>query len=349
MEGRGAYNANSAHQASWGVLALPMFEQAAVETPAEGEERPIVIVDYGSSEGRNSLIPMRIAIRALRARLGTRRAICVVHTDLPANDFSTLFDTVENARESYATADPVDLNVFPSAVGRTFYRAVLPSAYVDLGWSSYAAQWLSRIPTPVPDHIIGFRSTGSLRQAFADQARADWESFLTLRADELRTGGRLVVCFPSLDNMGSHPAALLFDTANSVIAKMLAEGDIAAEERERMCLANYPRTPAETLAPFVDGKSRFGLRLVSSSFVPSEDSSWAIYEQDGDADTLAARRAGFFRATFGPSLASALNLSGDEVARKRFTDQLELGMRRRLASHLVPMANMVAILSLAKI
>lgn len=345
MEGRGAYNANAALQSSAAGLALPFFERAAAEAPIDGDG-PVVVVDYGASQGRNSLAPMRVAVHALRKRLGPGRAICVVHTDLPANDFSALFATIEGASESYVEDDP---NVFPSAVGRSFYRAVTPDDYVTLGWSSYAAQWLSRVPTPVPGHIVAFRSAGGVRQAFADRGRRDWETFLYLRARELRRAGCFVVCLPSLDENGSHPSAILFDAANAVIDEMVAEGAIAADERERICVAAYPRTPDETLAPFAEGGSRVGLRLIDRSFLPLEDGGWRQYQADGDATGLAARRAAFFRATFGPSLGNALKQSGDEAARSVFADRLEAGMRRRLAALLEPIAHMVAILWLAKI
>jgi hypothetical protein len=342
MEGRGAYNLNSALQASGAALALPVFEQAAHSIPLEDGDRPIVVADYGASEGRNSLIPISLAIRVLRQRAGRSRPICVVHTDLPANDFKSLFATVEETPESYARDGPV----FPSAIGRSFFRALFPNCYVDLAWSSYAAQWLSRSPRPVPDDIVGFRGAGPLRQAFFDQGRADWETFLARRADELRPGGRLVVCLPSLNEAGLHPGALLIDAANEAIAEMLAEGSITAEERERMCIAVYPRTRAETLAPFAEGGSGLGLQLISSSFSPVEDVGWIKYREDRDAEALAAKRAGSFRATFGPSLASALR--GDDSARQAFSDRLEAAMRRRLAIHPVEIANIVAILSLVR-
>ena len=78
-------------------------------------------------------------------------------------------------------------------------------------------------------------------------------------------------------------------------------------------------------------------------------SGWTTYRGDGDAEALAARHAGFFRATFGPSLASALNLNDAEAARKAFADRLESGMRRHLAGNLAPIKSTVAILSLARI
>jgi hypothetical protein len=49
--------------------------------------------------------------------------------------------------DRYILDDP---NVFPSAIGRSFYESVLPPSSVHLGWSSYAAVWLSRVPTLIP-------------------------------------------------------------------------------------------------------------------------------------------------------------------------------------------------------
>ena len=49
-----------------------------------------MIADYGSSQGKNSLAPMGIAIGNLRPRLGPNRPIFVFHVDQPSNDFNTL-------------------------------------------------------------------------------------------------------------------------------------------------------------------------------------------------------------------------------------------------------------------
>lgn len=343
MEGGGAYNANSALQASGAALALPLFEQAAAETPAEASDRPVVIVDYGASQGRNSIIPLRRAIEVLRRRLGPHRAICVAHTDLPTNDFATLFSSVDGDTEAYGAGDP---KIFPSAVGRSFYRAVLPGDYVDLAWSSYAAQWLSRVPSRIEGHIVCWRSAGAVRSAFVEQGKSDWERFLRLRAAELRRGGRLVICLPAALDNGLHPSAALFDVANSVLTEMLDEGAIGAGERAGMVVHVYPRTPTETLAPVASGA--LGLQVLASSFTPLSDHAWAQYEKDRDAEALAAKRAGFFRATFGPTLAQALKPSSDEMTRRAFLDRLEAGMRSRLAKSPTPFGNIVAILSLVK-
>ena len=65
MEGGGFYNRHSALQAAGIARLLPYLEQAA--RSVEIGDEPVVIADYGSSQGRNSMAPMRIAIEELRA------------------------------------------------------------------------------------------------------------------------------------------------------------------------------------------------------------------------------------------------------------------------------------------
>ena len=78
-------------QATGSSPAVPLLEKAATEAQLPLPPETIVIADYGSSEGRNSLNPLGAAVRVLRSRIGSDRAISVVHTDLPGNDFTALF------------------------------------------------------------------------------------------------------------------------------------------------------------------------------------------------------------------------------------------------------------------
>src|SRR5271165_2397765 len=58
MEGDGAYGRHSRIPAAGGGMAIPMLEDAARRIAWEAGDRPIVIADYGSSDGKNSLAPM---------------------------------------------------------------------------------------------------------------------------------------------------------------------------------------------------------------------------------------------------------------------------------------------------
>jgi hypothetical protein len=228
----------------------------------------------------------------------------VYHSDLPANDFNTLFEVLESDPDSYVRAE---LNVFPGVIGRSFYQSVVPPSYVDLAWSSYAAVWLSQIPCQIPQHFFIPCSTGAVRAEFERQAARDWEAFLSLRATELRPGGRLVVALPSLADDGSTAFAPMMDHANAVLSDLVTAGLITAEERGRMTLASCPRRERDLLAPFSGNKPFRHLLVEHCTTSVVADKAWDEYRQDKDAEALAKKRARFFRAIFVPSLAQRLD------------------------------------------
>jgi hypothetical protein len=303
MEGGGSYNLHARIPAGGGNLALPLLEEAARNITLERGDEPVVVADYGSSQGKNSLAPMRVAIKVLRARLGQDRPIFVVHIDQPANDFNTLFDVLRSHPERYSVDDP---NIFPSAIGRSFYESVLPREHVHLGWSSYAAVWLSRIPMLIPGHFMSLANTGDVRETFERQAADDWKFFLSLRASELRLGGRLVVVLPGLNDEGAAGFEPLFSQANEALAEMVAEGAITAEERAGMALGAYPRRRNELLAPFSTDGQFCGPTVEHCELFRLPDAAWTDYERDGNREVLVNRHVGFFRAIFVPSLATAI-------------------------------------------
>jgi hypothetical protein len=346
MEGNGAYNRHAKLPADGAALAQPLLEKAIRNVELDSGHEPIVIADYGSSQGKNSLAPMQIAIRGLRKRVGPNHAISVFHIDQPSNDFNSLFEVLDADPNRYDADEP---DVYPAAIGKSFYERVLPPGSVHLGWSSYAAVWLSRVPAPIPGHFISLRSTGTVRAAFEGQAAQDWIAFLTARAQELRPGGRMVVVLPGVADDGFSGFERLFDHANGVLEEMVAEGVISSEERSRMVVPGYPRLKRELLAPF-GGKGKFQ-RLTVEDFAMSEvaDTSWAQYERDRDKEALTTRHAVFFRSIFLPSLACALSsgcAGNGQVA--AFADQLELRLKRRLAIQPAPMRSLVQTIVLAK-
>jgi hypothetical protein len=94
MEGKGAYNRYATIPAGGAALALPFLEKAARQTVLVSNDQPVVIADYGSSEGKNSLAPVQIAIRNLRPRMSSNRPIIVFHIDQSSNDFNSLFEVL---------------------------------------------------------------------------------------------------------------------------------------------------------------------------------------------------------------------------------------------------------------
>ena len=191
MEGGGFYNRHSALQAAGIARLLPYLEQAA--RSAEIGDEPIIIADYGSSQGRNSMAPMRIAIEEFRVRTGPERPVQVIHTDLPSNDFSALFASLEDDPGSYLAGMA---NVFPSAIGRSYYQPIIAPRSVHLGWNTWTVHWMDGDPIGAPDHVLlGFSKDPQICAMVEQRQKSDWRRFLECRASELRPGGRLISAF----------------------------------------------------------------------------------------------------------------------------------------------------------
>ncbi len=339
MEGAGAYNRNSRVQAAGLLPAVDLLRNAAARIALAAS--PVTIADYGASEGHNSMLPIGAAVAVLRERLPRGAPIGVVHTDLPDNDFSGLFRTIATDPDSYLRDDAA---IFPSAVGRSFYGQILPPASVDLGWSSWAVQWLSRVPAEVPDQVqVAFSRDPAARAAYAGQAAADWRAFLAARSRELRGGGRLVVLTMATDDSGDFGYRPLVEAMFSALEELVGDRFMSADELMRMAIPTYGRTRAEFSAPFAAGDFE-GLTLELFEIFDAEDRIFEDFRKDGDAKAFADRWAAFTRASTFPTLASALEGGGGRRTRE-FMDRAEAAITARLAAKpqrmRIPLAKMV--------
>ena len=297
MAGGGWYNDHSVPQHVAGDYGLPLLRTAAESVPLSAE-RGVLVADYGSSQGRNSLRPMRVAIDALRARL-VAAPISIVHTDLPDNDFAALFTTLRDDPLSYLRDEA---GVFAYAAGRSFYERIFPPARVSLGWTSITVHWLSSVPVPMSRHIFSPLAEPHEREAYAKQAEADWRDFLCHRKEELVTGGRLVVVGSGADADGRSGAEGLMQIANAVLLEMVGEGSLGLDEYEQMALPTYYRSREEFIAPLRGGPLAEAFELEACSEAVLPDPLWSSFRQVGDLGAYAAGVAGFLRAFSEPSL-----------------------------------------------
>jgi hypothetical protein len=340
MEGQGRYNRSSQVQAAGLSPALPMLERAAREVSLPDGQLPIVIADYGSSQGHNSLAPVGAAIDVMRKRAGQERAISVVHVDLPGNDFTALFETLRSDPQSYLKRGAA---VFASAVGRSFYEQVLPTETVTLGWSSWAVQWLSQAPGVIPDQVqVALSSDAEAKNAFHRQAAEDWRQFLVARGRELCEGGQLVVLTMAADEHGEFGYRALLQAMYASLLKMVESGFLSEEELRRMAIPTVGRSREEFLAPFGATGSFAGLSMEEAEVFLGEDYIWADYQRDGDRRSFGARWAAFSRASVFPTLAEALKSGGGTGKSGAFITRLETMTAAQLAEHpermLIPLA-----------
>ena len=325
MEGGGFYNRHGWVQAAGISAALPALARAAGVVPVG---QPLVIADYGSSQGRNSLRPMQVAISGLRAR-APNVPVTVVHVDQPGNDFASLFVLLNDSPDSYLR---LHANIYAAAIGRSFFEPVLPPGSVALGWTSFAAMWLTSVPQEAAGCVFAALAPPDVLGLLRAQADLDWRSFVSARASELRPAGRLVVLVAGPPEQGSGSARPLMQAAATALKQMVSEGRLSEAACARAFVPTLPRTAAQLRAPFADG-SFAGLTIEEQEdWLDSPDSAWDRYCQDGDLAALTDAYIAFFQATFQPSLLHSMEPLGSASQRKAIVDGLESAMRGVIAA-----------------
>jgi hypothetical protein len=317
MKGHGFYNKHSRPQQKANSLGLPLLERAVEEMTVPQGAEPAAVADFGAAQGRNSLGPMRLAVEKIRRRTTASTPIVVVHTDLPQNDFGSLFALVEASPESYLRSVE---NVFALAAGKSFYERIFPDGYLSLGWTAISVHWLSKVPCNIPDHVYAQRAGQRVRNAYAEQASEDWQRFLGHRARELRPGGELIVVAVTTDDTGSTGGECLMDLTNEPVLAMVDAGFIRPEEYRRMNMPAYHRTMDEFTEPLRSGTLTEDLILKEGTRAVFPDQLWPEYEQTGDANAFAAWYTEFMRAFTEAPLFAGLDADRTPADRERLAN-----------------------------
>lgn len=324
MRGDGFYREHSEEQGAANRLGLGLLVEAVGAIDVERTAGGFHIADYGSAHGRNSLLPMRTVIEAVKERWDPVPPITVTHTDLPSNDWTTLFETVGESPDSYLAGES---NVFAFACGASVYVQSFPPEHIALGYSAIVEHWLSRRPGDLPNHIWSTRAAGEAREVWAAQARSDWREFLHFRAVELIPSGRLVLVASGADAQGDSGAEPLLDLADEVLRAMVDAGELPADAYAAMAIPTWYRAEPEWREPFEDADFLRGnpLRLLSYRELSMEDVYLAQYERTGDAEAFGRDAAAFFLAAFEPVLFAPLGAERLRVV-ETFTTRLQTAL-----------------------
>jgi hypothetical protein len=340
------YTQSSRLEAAGLAQAIALFERAAEQVPLPAAPQPIVIADYGAANGHNSLKPLSAAIAVLRRRTRHDHAILVAHTDVPDNDLTALFRTLADDPDSYLHTDTTS---FPSAIGRSFYGQIVPSNTVNLGWTSWATQWLSRIPREFHDHVhIAYSNDDAARAAYARQAALDWNDFVAFRGRELAPEGRLVVITLGVDADGTAGFKPMLDAIVAALADQAHDGLLSEDEQRRMAIPTFARSETDFRSPFAPSGRFEGLVVGHVEMFNAEDRFWARYQIDDDADAFGAQWAAFARAALFPALACGLDGGADDPRAVEFVQRLETAVAERLSSAPEPMRIPLASVVLVK-
>jgi len=236
------YNQNSALQATCQDEGNQRLAKMAEEYCDNASElKAVRIAEYGCSGGRNSYLPQHTMLSILRRSFPSLSAEFILE-DLPSNPW---FQVMEEQRRL--------LDAFPTGVqvlcaGTSFYEQVCADHSVDLGFSYVSAHFMRGAPR-ISHHVLLHELSASERGPLEAQAARDWETFLALRARELKPGGRLMVSTMSRDGAGyswKEFSYLVWDC----ILKAQRTGELSQVEVDALCIPACLRSEAELTAPF---------------------------------------------------------------------------------------------------
>jgi hypothetical protein len=269
MRGAGYYSSNTVGAKTVINKVGDLVVATVGKMPPLAEGQALTIADFGAADGGTSADLMRRLVQAIRLR-EPERQISITYTDLPHNDFSTLFRLSQGLlgpnTDTPPLADTPNLFIFGS--GTSFYRQVLPDNSLSFGFSATAMHWISRRPRMIADHVQAVGAAPAEREQFRAQALQDWETILLARARELRSGGRLALANFCVDEEGrylGHTTGVdMFDSFARHWRDLLRAGRINETEYVNATFQQFYRTPNEFAAPLRDpasAVSRAGLKL----------------------------------------------------------------------------------------
>ncbi len=293
--------------------------------------------DMGCADGGTSTALWGRVLGEVRNQVQSR-PIEMIYTDLPRNDFSRVFQIVHGLTdiESYL---PKVSGVHVMASGTSFHELIVPPGTLDLGFSATASHYIVSNPCNISDHVHMVGASGDERAAYVEQGRADWETMLLRRAEELKSGGRLCLFNFGIDEegryLGSTGGKNMFDTFSELWASLVDEGRITRDEYLNTNFPQCYRTKEEFVAPLENENNpvyRAGLRLehVESRVVrcPFEQD---FTENHGDPLRFAEEYIPTLRSWSEPTFVNGLSSDRSDEAKAGIIDAFYNRYQERVA------------------
>lgn len=240
MKGGGFYNKYSGwQQAVQDEMYAHIIKSAQTcALPSLESGKPWRLADLGCSQGRNSMAPISAVLREVRARAPSLPA-SVLHTDLPDNDFSTLFHVVEGEGSYTRSFD----DVYTSALGRSYYSRLVPSSELHMLLAFVTVHWLPKAPEWGPEAWNQWHpaATPAILDSCRKQASEAFCQFLDLRAAECVPGAKLILSMVGSDEHGVSGSPALITFVNEVLEELAAEGSISRSCLSEIALPVYCR------------------------------------------------------------------------------------------------------------
>ncbi|KAI3985271.1 hypothetical protein MKX01_033585 [Papaver californicum] len=267
-DGRNSYANNSSLQRFGVDSSKSMIDEAIANyldiqiCPSSSTFR---IADFGCSVGPNTFIAMQHITEAIVLKYrksGSAPEFHVYFNDHASNDFNTLFVSL-----------PPEKPYFAAGVPGSFHTRLFPKGTLHIAHSSTSLQWLSQVPKEVLDINSPAYNRGRIHytnakhqvlEAYSAQYAKDIEAFLHARAEEVVSGGLVVLIVPAIPDEtppSQSRTESLYDILGSCLMDMVKTGIVEEAKVDSFNIPVYSTTPQE-LKKLVERNGCFNIERI---------------------------------------------------------------------------------------
>ncbi|CAJ2633900.1 unnamed protein product [Trifolium pratense] len=342
-KGEASYANNSQAQAIHAKSMIHFLRETLDNVKLVGGDgdKAFVIADLGCSCGSNTINVVNVIINHIIKRyeaLGCNPPeFSAFFSDLPSNDFNTLFQLLPplatyGVSMEECLANDNQRSYFAAGVPGSFYRRLFPTKSVDVFHSAFSLHWLSKIPESVLDKrsiaynkgkVFIHGASEATANAYKRQFKADLAGFLSARSVEMkREGSMFLVCLgrTSVDPTEQGGAGVLFGTHfQDAWDDLVLEGLISSTKRDNFNIPVY----APSLQDFKEVVEENGSFVINKLEVFKGGSPLVLNKPD-DADEVGRALANSCRTVCGVLVDAHI---GDKLS-----EELFLRVERRAAN-----------------
>ncbi len=335
MVGGGYYDDNSEGQRIALSAFLPWLEKAVEDL----DERCLTFVpflgvlDIGSSEGGNAIYAMKRIINHLP--VGLTKPVHIIFSDLPTNDFNHLFTNLFPEGKKIFPGK----KIFTSAIAGTAFGNLAPSKSLYIATTFNAIGFLNEKPkAKLPHYVLphkpgplapreGVFITASEQEPFRVQSANDLLSFYNARAEELVSGGKLLVqVFGRNDEVSTTNG--IYDVLSDALLDCIEDGIFSYEVYENIVFPIYCRTIGELVEPIKKNEYLASVFRIEKAESREVDVPFNLeLKANGDIKKWADHYTRFLRAFSEPMLALALP---DELDKPKILNQIYERIEKKL-------------------
>ncbi|KAL9175771.1 hypothetical protein ABFS82_02G133500 [Erythranthe guttata] len=229
------------------------------------------IADLGCSSGPNTLLVISHIIEQLSEDKHVPKQLEVFLNDLPDNDFNNLFKLMSTNTN---TNTNTNIECYIYGAPGSFYGRLFPNNSLHFAYSSYSLHWLSQIPQGLEKNnkeniCIATTSPPQVFEAYSNQFERDFTTFLKLRGEEIRGGGRMVLGFigRSVADPTSKDELKTITLLSETLSDMVAEGLLKEEDLHSFNIPVYAPSIQE-IKTAIQSEGSFNLDKMEVVLVP---------------------------------------------------------------------------------